>query len=304
MNEGNIKHLYIIGNGFDLFTGLETSYSNFRKWLERNYAFIYEALTSAYDANGEWWNDFECQLGNLDIAKYADRYLPKKMTKKEVMEAIRFRKEHEDEGDGLPNTYMDSPCAHRLERLLDILQYCFEKWVQDARFTCSKYHFTHLEKEDSIFINFNYTDTLEIHYGIPEDRVIHIHGRASKHEHLVFGHNNWRFSDDFHNNDEQKVREVLNRYEKNPYYYIAHYNFWEAEWLRSIEHIHVLGFSFSGVDIDYLDWIANHTGRKCDWEVSWHREEDKNRINDFISETPQLRGRLRLIQIEEVPSSA
>lgn len=301
MIEVNFKHLYIIGNGFDIFTGLKTRYSDFRNWMESHYAFIYEAMTSSYGASGEWWNDFECQLGNLDITEYASKYPPKEKTLSVILEDIRARKEYEEEDDGLPNFYMDSPCANRLEGLLDILQYCFEKWVQDAKHTGMKIHYTHLEKEESFFINFNYTDTLELYYGIPEDRVIHIHGRASKHEHLVFGHNKFQFPDDYHNNDEQKAREVLNRYEKNPYYHIAHHNLYEVEWLRSIEHIHVLGFSFSSVDNDYLDWVANHTNRYCDWEVSWFSEEDKIRINDFLSETPQLKGRIKLIQIEEMP---
>ena len=29
----NIKHLYIIGNGFDLYHGAESSYADFRKYL-------------------------------------------------------------------------------------------------------------------------------------------------------------------------------------------------------------------------------------------------------------------------------
>ena len=37
-----MKHLYIIGNGFDIYTGLATRYSDFRLWLENNYPFIYE----------------------------------------------------------------------------------------------------------------------------------------------------------------------------------------------------------------------------------------------------------------------
>ena len=31
-----MKHLYVIGNGFDLFTGLRTSYADFKRWLEVN----------------------------------------------------------------------------------------------------------------------------------------------------------------------------------------------------------------------------------------------------------------------------
>lgn len=78
MNEGKIRHLYIIGNGFDIFTGLKTRYSDFRNWLERNYAFIYEAMALTYGTSGEWRNDFECQLGELDIAGYAFNIPPRR----------------------------------------------------------------------------------------------------------------------------------------------------------------------------------------------------------------------------------
>lgn len=37
-----MKHLYIIGNGFDIHTGLATRYSDFQLWLEYNYPVIYE----------------------------------------------------------------------------------------------------------------------------------------------------------------------------------------------------------------------------------------------------------------------
>ena len=53
-----MKHLYIIGNGFDIYTGLATRYSDFRLWLENNYPFIYENLQAVYDVDAEWWNDF------------------------------------------------------------------------------------------------------------------------------------------------------------------------------------------------------------------------------------------------------
>ena len=39
-----MKHLYIIGNGFDIHTGLRTRYVDFRLWLENNYPFLFENM--------------------------------------------------------------------------------------------------------------------------------------------------------------------------------------------------------------------------------------------------------------------
>ena len=71
-----MKHLYIIGNGFDIFTGLKTRYVDFRWWLENNYSFIYENMLAAYDMDVEWWNDFEVQLGKLEVRAYVRKFSP------------------------------------------------------------------------------------------------------------------------------------------------------------------------------------------------------------------------------------
>lgn len=87
-----MKHLYVIGNGFDIFTGLRTRYLDFRWWLENNYIFVYEALTAIYDADGEWWNEFESQLGKLNIEKYIADYTPKYMNVADLIHNIRKKK--------------------------------------------------------------------------------------------------------------------------------------------------------------------------------------------------------------------
>lgn len=71
-----MKHLYIIGNGFDIHTGLATRYSDFQLWLEYNYPVIYENMQAVYDIDTEWWNDFEVQLGNLDVNKFISKFTP------------------------------------------------------------------------------------------------------------------------------------------------------------------------------------------------------------------------------------
>ena len=83
-----MKHLYIIGNGFDIHTGLKTRYADFRLWLEYNYPFIYEDLQATYDIDVEWWNDFEVQLGKLDVKKYAKKFRLPPKSKNEILAEI------------------------------------------------------------------------------------------------------------------------------------------------------------------------------------------------------------------------
>lgn len=298
MQDTSYNHLYLIGNGFDIFTGLKTKYSDFRKWLERNYVFVYENLTLIYGADGEWWNDFENQLGRLNFARYTSMFPSKEKTLKEIMEEHNAEKEHREKGDGVPSLYTESKYAKRLEGLLDILQYCYEKWVYDEQQCYINYNKAYIEKENSLFINFNYTDTLEIMYDIPEEHIIHIHGRATNHERLIFGHDFSFLSYDTHNDDEQQIAEILSMYQKNPYYFIHHFNLLEK--IKNVEHIHVLGLSLSDVDFPYLEWLVRHTSNNCDWEISWFSDEDKRRINKFISENPQINSRLNKIQLQKI----
>lgn len=38
------KHLYIIGNGFDLHHGINSSYKNFQEWMHENNPDVIEKL--------------------------------------------------------------------------------------------------------------------------------------------------------------------------------------------------------------------------------------------------------------------
>ena len=127
-----MKHLYVIGNGFDIFTGLRTRYSDFQKWLGRNYAFIYEAMTMAYNIKGDWWCDFEVQLGQLDIKKYVEKFRPPEVSWDQIQEEIEERKAFEEKYHVPPSLHFESECAYRLEGLLDVLNIVLRKWVEDA----------------------------------------------------------------------------------------------------------------------------------------------------------------------------
>ena len=46
-----------------------------------------------------------------------------------------------------------------------------------------------IDKNNSVFINFNYTQTLENLYAILSSNILYIHGCAVKNDKLIFGHN-------------------------------------------------------------------------------------------------------------------
>ena len=289
-----MKHLYIIGNGFDIFTGIKSSYADFKKWLQRKYPFIYENLCDTYEIEGEWWNDFEINLGKLDIFSYIDKFIHKN-----CMDELSAKDERDYETEELnipPSFRVENPCADRLDGLLDILQYCFEKWAYEILDTLDVPTLTYLEKQDSLFINFNYTDTLQLLYKIPEDRVFHIHGRASKHEHLVIGHNQYHKSMKYDDPFVQIVCQELDKYYKDPCD-----NYCKRPWnIDKAEYIYAFGLSFSPVDEGYLDWILRSTPQTSRWEISWYSDKDKERIMAYISKHPSLLNRVNLVQLEAI----
>ena len=66
------KHLYIIGNGFDLHHGINSSYKNFQEWMYENHPDVIEKVDEIYGiVNEEWWSDFENQLASLDAIRYS-----------------------------------------------------------------------------------------------------------------------------------------------------------------------------------------------------------------------------------------
>lgn len=291
-----MKHLYIIGNGFDLFTGLHTSYADFRSWLETNYVFVYENMVAAYNMDGEWWNDFETQLGELDVEGYVRRFTKPEKPVTEVIAEIEARKQKNQD---IPSLHSNSHCASRLRGLLDILQFCFERWVSDCQSIISDPKYVDIEKDDSYFINFNYTDVLEWLYEIPEDRVLHIHGRASKHDRLIIGHNKHPHGDMYANIDVEETCSELCRYQKNPYEYIfKHIHL--PEILSDVEEIHVYGLSISPVDEDYLDWIERNTPQCRKWEFSWHTDRDKERIEKFVLNHWRIKDIYHTMQLQSI----
>lgn len=259
--------------------------------------FNYENMLVAYDMDVEWWNDFEVQLGKLDVRAYLCKFTSSEKPIEEILKAIEERKAFEKKYNLPPSLHHDSHCAKRLRGLLDALQYCFEKWVVSCQkmFTDPKY--VQLEKDDAFFINFNYTDVLQWLYKIPEEQVLHIHGRASKHERLIFGHNSFLRGNG--SVDDDQVCFELSRYEKNPYEYIYKYDDL-PNILKDIEQVHIYGFSFSPVDENYMDWIYQHVPKTAQWEASWHSNTDKERIEKFILNHWGLKQRMNLIKLEEI----
>lgn len=179
--------LVIIGNGFDMWQNLNTSYHDFRKYylshrneiLKRlriknklvkkiygescnftDVELIYGNPFDICDLDYDFWNSFEISLDKLDAEQLN----------------LFFGKEKKE----LKQMYKSIKNANR------ILSEAFSNWI--STITTDNVDSGFRFKENCFFINFNYTSTLEKRFGVDEGDVFHIHGNAEDPESIIFGH--------------------------------------------------------------------------------------------------------------------
>ena len=189
-----------------------------------------------------------------------------------------------------------------------------------------------IETKESIFLTFNYSLTLERLYGIPRDRILHIHGSSRDKESIVVGHgrdfDSYRndLTDDFpdppdkltSNEYEQWFNEMsqtsddyptsqakdaaasaIEMMRKNVSEIIAaNADFFNS--LQDVDNIHIYGLSFADVDLPYLlEIVKNVDIQNTDLEISYHSEKDLEMANGFIKKIPRPR-KVDFIKLDDI----
>ena len=187
----------------------------------------------------------------------------------------------------------------------------FQVWLSEVYENCTKDKKITFPSEGSIFLTFNYTKTLEDIYKIDAKRVYHIHGVIDDKESMIVGHGLGEEElNDMLKSQELRIGEVwnkkLNRMTRLQIVTPKHKELAALSSLESIvslkkdvegcieknqqffneildvERIYVFGFSFSSIDMPYLEKIIRRTKPKTHWVISWYSQEDKRRIMDFV----------------------
>lgn len=285
--------LFIIGNGFDLASGLKTSYKDFREYMCSTYKPTDEfsdrmpkskssGIITAYDegemgrflyhlinnsCKKENWSDFEESLSDLDF-KYA----------LENWENSQIEDYYIKNGDIPPINEWDETRNLRefrrnFSHVIDYLNDCFSDWVKSIDITKGN----KIDKFSDIivlkaskFLNFNYTMTLENLYNIPSKNICHIH---VWNKNYIFGHGVLENKTITYNNDYKNIniarifqqiteslRKNTNRWlEQNKTFFVG---------LNNITDIYSYGFSFSDVDLPYIEKICAVVNSS---NVTWHQ---------------------------------
>lgn len=295
------KTLFVLGNGFDKHHQIGSSYGEFKQWLLDNRPVVNSALERIYQNTTDgWWRSFEQNLANFDPDKYPEMIAEKPFfdLKHELeclygAEATDLIDNYDYQGDNdVANRYRLAPEIARFElrRLKEELFAAFEDWV-NSLIMPSSFEKVNGINEDAVYLNFNYTKTLEILYEIDDAYIYHIHGSVDGGR-FVIGHGktaDQMMEDDFEkhvyerdiNNDrgEEEVRQALfdaiDEEMRKPVEDIIYeyQDFFNS--LGSIQQLVVLGFSYSPIDLPYLRRIIDETGPDIKVIFGWHVENDK-----------------------------
>lgn len=266
----NMVKLFIIGNGFDLSHGLQTSYEHFRKYLLSNSEIQIDELVvpeTTLQADGsetfdrtevmsllfylineaeddiEMWKDVETSLGKLDYtAAFYD--VP-----------TVFDKDGDENYFKTAYTFED--IAYSLKSAVLRIQDLFKDWIDTINIdnVSPKDSFLQIIGESDLFLTFNYTETLEEIYHIPKSNICYIHGKQN--EEIFFGHGEDNETSEnfskYHIGAQDVITELHTELRKKTEQAIElNLSFFAAFKDLDVIEIFSYGFSYSTVDQIYL----------------------------------------------------
>ena len=287
MCRSKYKKLVLIGNGFDRWRGLPTSYDEFRNYyLTHIEEVMHELRISKLSIQQP---DGSSQIITPVELVYGDPFHPKALSPEFFW---TFERSLDKLDDQQLNLYFGRS-EDGLQRLREtvsqaqtILRQLFSAWIREVNISTqnSGYCFD----DDCFFVNFNYTDTLEKHFGIDRQDIYYIHGEARQPESIIFGHAT---------HPETALKELTEQHfmrSATPGRGLLRYKglyavedvlyqtdkhvadridamclaFMKAGLhIEDIEQIYVLGHSFGVPDIEYFNYLDKATRRGADYEA-------------------------------------
>lgn len=262
--------LFIIGNGFDLFHGLLTSYSNFKDFYKESSPGHYWRAENQLPAESNWC-DLESALGNVDLVEIQDNAFDCSVSPAS------------DDWSDADNHTVQFEAEETITALSKTLHQQFCEWLKTIEIDA--YADLYLDPQAK-YLTFNYTHTLETLYDIPSEKILHIHGEVGGE--IILGH-------DFDPADADKFDEVgdedsdfivtqtnsiLNRYFGStfkPVSNIIESNLPFFESCADIDKVMVLGHSLETVDMPYFEELLKNVPDDAIWFVTYYDQNEKRR---------------------------
>lgn len=269
-----MKRLVIIGNGFDLHHGMQTSYLNYREYLLRNGGKdIVECFEEQEEMNEIYlWNNLEQVLGLLNYEKAYCYLLP-----------------YNDENwrDSAHHDFQ-----YEIEKMTHYwpgIKYNLPKWIRKIDYTKPDKKLFSIINNDSAFLSFNYTNTLEVLYGVNKENILYIHGDASETDNLVLGHRNDSYYPEWDiNNEDCDIRlleadQIMEQHRLNTQKDIESIISQNSQFFAGVDvfdEVYVIGLSYNDIDAEYLKKIVEN-GKSPKWYFNWYSREDYINIDEY-----------------------
>lgn len=320
-----MSKLFIIGNGFDCYGhGMPTKYSDFKQFLLEKYPNILSippripTIPTIYpttnrlriyaevervryllyvleSCQNDQWSNLETVLGDdiFETFKYDIRY-------EEYTEPTISFEDNNTVADGIAEMTDFLAVGIVMEDTFNSLKEYFYQWVTEklGRLCYEKFEkkkefaqilsCTH-EAEPNIYINFNYTLTLEKLYGISGDDVYHIHGKVGDtKKKILFGHGKgeWEISMEDIPTLASSFHQISRSLRKNTCLAINQ-NKELFKRIKNVSEIYSYGFSFSDVDMVYIDKISQTVDPA---QVTWYFNKYDTDHNPHFIELIKKRG--------------
>jgi len=307
-----LRTLYIIGNGFDLFHSLPTSYKDFQKYLssQKNAVELMYSLNNYFD--GDVWSDFETAFGKFSIKRFLydnEHLLPDENSDRDGERYI------------LPD-YAENVIKNLIVDLYNKLN----DWIVNINNYSVDRKLLSFEKS-SFFLTFNYTDTLERVYNILESNILHLHGQADK-RYEYKNHPGYCFEQEIRDTEiifghafnpldcktiapEKKgasafveaetidklllffhktMKNTTHVMQRNSYFFDIHN-------LSQFDKIVIFGHSMSEIDLPYFRKILSNTINVKKMIISYYQENKRKNIEQVVSSL-KFKGEKTFVNLE------
>lgn len=298
----SLESLYIIGNGFDIYHGISSRYSDFKEYLSNVDNDLHD-IVEEYIPAQEDWSDLEAALAEIDIDNVIDN-------------ASQFLVSYsaEDWSDSYHHDYQYE-VKRIIEGLSASLKMHFGEWVRQLAIPSLKELLVRPLglPVTSRCMNFNYTSSLTDIYFIPRNNIFYIHGDAQENDELVLGHA-WNpieipSLNDVTDPESMDTRvmegnEIINDYfghtfknsekiiAENPDFFVS---------LRGLSKIIVIGHSLSLVDEAYFKEIVNSIRIDAvQWVVTYYRDDEKDSHRAALSRIGVPESAMNFCQMPEL----
>lgn len=285
MSMSKFKNLIIVGNGFDRWQNLPTSYDEFRKYYSSHIDEVTDRMGyrryEIIDDSGQ-----KKQVTAVELI-YSNPFNPKTLpdaffwnfeTALDKVDEQQLNLFFGRSKNGIKDL------SNVVQEAQSVLREMFCNWVfsLDVKNENSGYAFP----DDCFVVNFNYTDTLGKRFWVNTANDYHIHGKADDRNSIIFGHAT---------HPETAFRELIEHHFMKP---IGSHRMPRVEGLyavedmlyqtdkhvadnidrmcvafheaglhiEDIENIYVLGHSFGTPDFEYFDYLDKITRCGCSYD--------------------------------------